>query len=253
MTNENTLLGIPINYDSKETILEKILKHLKNPKVFFNIVSLNPEIMVEASRIPEFKKVIEQAQIRINDGVGVVVASSLKGIPRVIRFTGVELTKELLKIADKRRLRVMLLGGMPKVAEKMVDCQKQAGSEAIFTATHGFRNIQSPTTPEINKIISIVTSFKPHIVLMALGSPFSELWLYRHRDVFKGVVCASVGGSFDYFSGTISKPPHIIRSYGLEWLYRLIRQPWRWRRQLKLITFARLVILEAVRFRLNIK
>ena len=250
---QQTLLGIPIEQQSRGESLEKIIKYLKSPNNCFHIVSLNPEILVETQKDPLFRKVVATAQMRIIDGSGVFAACKVKGIKCSERFTGVELMEELLKTADKQRLRVMLLGGMPKVAEEVVKCQKLGGSEAIFTATEGIKDKHNPSKDEEVRILAIVAHFRPHIMLVSFGSPFSELWLYNHRKNLNGVLVASVGGAFDYLSGRVTRPSRLAQNLGIEYLVRLVRQPWRWRRQLNLISFVVFTFKEAILFRLQRK
>lgn len=250
--NQNSLLKIPIEAYSKEYILEKIIKNIKNPSRFFHVVSLNPEILVETSKNAEFLEVVTSAQIRIIDGSGVILASRLKGISVGERYTGVELMEDILKGVLKGGSRVMLLGGKPNVADKIINCQKRARSKAIFSATVGIKDIQHPTSKENKDILSIVADFRPHILFVSFGSPFSEMWIYKHRKELNKTVCASVGGAFDYLAHITLRPPKIIRDLGLEYVYRLLVQPWRFKRQLKLITFARLSIIEAIKYRLGV-
>jgi len=82
------------------------------------------------------------------------------------------------------------------------------------------------------------------LIFVAFGSPAQELWLYKHRGKFKGIVCMGVGQGFDVLSGQVKRAPLLLRKIGLEWLYRLITQPWRWRRQLRLVKFLWLVFKE---------
>ena len=246
---QNSLLNIPIDPLSRKEVLEKIIKYIKTSRNFLHIVSLNPEILVEATKNPQFKKVVKSAQIRIVDGSGVILASKLIGIQIGERYTGIKLMEDLLKEASHQRLRVMLLGGRPKIAEQIVACQKQAQSKATFFATDGIKDIQNPTAREEKGILFIVADYRPHILLVSFGSPFSELWLYEHRQSLKKIVCASVGGAFDYMAGTTPRAPQFIHQIGLEWLYRLVTQPWRWRRQLKLITFTKEIFKEMIKYR----
>ena len=91
-------------------------------------------------------------------------------------------------------------------------------------------------------ISSIVVGYKPHFVFVAFGSPDQELWIGRHKKILSGRVVIGVGGAFDYLSNNIKRAPVVIQKIGMEWLYRLVIQPWRWKRQLKLIKFVWLVI-----------
>ncbi len=243
---KNKILGITVIPQSKKNILEKIKKYLENPTDFFHIVSLNPENLVIAQNLENFKRVINTAQIRIVDGIGVVMASRILNVKVGERLTGVELMKELITMPSERRLRVLLIGGKPNLAVKLADCYSKRYPKAKFLGIEGIKNIKNPQKKEEKKIFSIVANFKPQIVLVAFGSPDQELWLFRHRDQFKNCLCMGVGGAFDYLGGVVPRAPVFIRRLGLEWLFRLIIQPWRWHRQLRLIRFVWLVGKEKI-------
>ena len=242
--SKNKILGITIPKEPKKQVLEKIIKYIHSPKGFFHIVSLNPEIFILAEKNYEFKKVVETAQIKTIDGVGIVIASRLLGVEAGDRLTGVDLMDELIKQADELRLRVLLIGGKQNLALDLVDCYKDKYPEASFFGTIGIKDIKNPKKEEENEIFSIVRRHKPHLIFAAFGSPDQELWLARHSKELSGIVCMGVGGSFDFLSGKINRAPLFLQKIGMEWLFRLVKQPWRWRRQLRLLYFAYLVIRE---------
>jgi len=242
--DKNSLLGIPINQDDKNTILENIKKYIATPKGFYHIVSLNPEIMVSASENPEFKKVVGTAQIRIIDGIGVVLAAQMLDLKAGPRLTGVDLMEEVIKMASVMRLRVMLIGGKQKLAKELADCYNDKYPEAKFIGLMGIEDIKNPKKTEESRIFSIVAGFRPQIIIISFGSPDQEIWLERHRKQFNGIIGIGVGGAFNYLGGQVSRAPELLRGIGLEWLYRLFTQPWRWRRQLRLFKFIQLVVLQ---------
>ncbi len=239
---ENSILGVSIRYLQKSQVLEKIKKYLRNPSGFFQIVSLNPENLVIVHENKEFKKVLETSQIKIVDGVGVVLAGRALGIKVGERIPGVELMRDMLKEADRLRLRVLLIGGKGNLALQLVECYEQSYPQAKFMGDEGFKNIKNQAQSEKNALFSIVASYKPHIIFAAFGSPDQELWFYHHKDRLNRIICMGVGGAFDYEGEKISRAPLTLRRIGLEWLFRLVRQPWRWRRQLRLIKFCWLVL-----------
>lgn len=244
ITMKTTLLDIPVESYTKRQVLEKIEKYLSDPSGFFHITSLNPENFVLSDSDEVFKKVVTASQIKIIDGVGVVVAGRVLGLILGPRYSGVDLMTDLLSIAHERRLRVMLIGGRPKIAEKIVECQRGKFFEAEFFALEGISDIKHPTQEEEKTIFSIVARYKPHFLFVAFGSSAQELWLYNHRSRLEGIVCMGVGGAFDYLSGEVVRAPQIVRNAGLEWFVRLLRQPWRIRRQTKLLTFVKLIVKE---------
>lgn len=238
------LLGIEVKNQSKNEVLEKIKKYIDLHNQFCHIVSLNPENIVVVQKNNIFKKVIETAQIQLIDGVGIVLAAQILNIPIGMRLTGIDLMKELLELAEKGRLTVLLIGGRPNLALQLADCYKTQFPEANFFGIEGFKNIQKPTKKEENKILSIVRSSKPNLIFAAFGSPAQELWLARCSNAFKGIVCMGVGQGFDVAAHLVNRAPILIQKIGFEWLYRLVTQPWRWRRQLRLIQFIWLVLKE---------
>lgn len=239
---DKKLLGIEIKYQTKNDILEKIKKYIRDPKDFLHIVSLNPENMVTAQENADFNKVLSDAPIKLIDGVGIVMAAHIKGIEVAERVTGVSMMEELVRLADEIRLRVLFIGGKPDLAVRLAQCYSQSYKNGRFLGILGIRDIKNPKRGEEDKIFSIVTDYKPHIVLAAFGSPAQELWFYRNRARLKGIVCVGVGGAFDYLSGDILRAPKIIQRLGLEWLFRLIREPWRIKRQLRLPKFLFLIL-----------
>lgn len=233
----NKILGITISPKSKSDILEKILLFLKKPIGYYHIVSLNTENIVITTENILFKRVVETAQMKIVDGVGIVIASRWLGVEVGERMTGVGLMEDLLKIASDRCLRVLMIGGKEKLAHRLAKCYSDKYSTAKFLGLQGVVDIKNPGKDEEDRIFSIVADYKPHFVFVAFGSPNQELWIARHKKVFSGCVVMGVGGAFDYLGGNINRPSKVIQKLGLEWFYRLIRQPWRWRRQMRLVKF----------------
>lgn len=238
------ILGLSTKPLSKNIILEKIKKYSEKPKGFFHIVSLNPENLLAARQNQEFKNVLQMAQIQIIDGIGVVLAARLLGVEVGERLTGVELMQDLVIMANNQRLRVLLIGGRANLADKLAKCYGQAYPEARFYGLEGIRDIKNPANIEEERIVSIVSDFKPHLLFAAFGSPEQELWLSRHKSQFTGIVCMGVGGAFDYLGGLVPRAPRFMQKIGLEWLFRLIVEPWRWRRQLRLLKFIWLVLTD---------
>jgi N-acetylglucosaminyldiphosphoundecaprenol N-acetyl-beta-D-mannosaminyltransferase len=234
-----TLFDIPLPTDDKKTILEKIKKNIDHPALFFHIVSLNPEIIELTKQQKKFKEIVKSAQMHIVDGTGIVLAANLLHIPVAPRLSGVDLLRELLDLAGHMRLRVVLIGGKSKVANVVAECYQQKYPEAQFIGLEGIHSIQNPQKKENEAIFSIVAATRPHFVFVSFGSPWQELWIEQHQTELKYAVCMGVGGSFDFISGNVARAPAVFRAIGLEWLFRLLRQPWRWKRQLRLLQFIR--------------
>jgi len=239
------ILDIDIQNDSIKKVLYTIIKNIP-PEQFFHIVSLNPEILVETQKNKTFKDIVKTAQINIVDGVGVALTiQTLFRIP-CKRITGVDLMEQVLKYAGKNSLRVVFIGGTTYLAESIAKCYQEKYPKAVFTGLQAIKNIKKPTTAEMDNISSIVTDVRPHFVFAAFGSPYQEIWLWNNRKLFSSSICMGVGQGFDVLGGHINRAPLWIRNIGFEWLYRLVSQPWRWKRQLKLPLFVFLVIKEYI-------
>jgi len=244
---EKKFLGIKVFSCDRKNTLEKIKKYLKNHKKFCHIVSLNPENLVIAKKNHKFKKVLEKAQIQIVDGVGVILASRLLGVSVGERYPGVDLVADLLNLASKIRLRVLFIGGKPNLAERLANCYQKKYPISKFFGLEGILDIKNPKKKEEKKIFSIISDFKPHLIFVAFGSPYQELWIDRHKKEFGNCVVMGVGGAFDFLGGVVPRAPVFLRKIGLEWFFRLLVQPWRLRRQMRLLKFLGLVFGEVIK------
>ncbi len=242
------MLGVAIPTESKTEVREQIKKCLISHGKFTHVVSLNPENIVIAQENESFLRILNEAEVRIIDGIGIVKAAQTLNIPVGKRYSGVDLMSDLLNDSTISPLRVLFIGGKGNLAEELADCyqanQAQIHSDNEYRGIQGFEDITRPKEAEEAKIRSIVLDYMPHLVFVAFGSPYQELWIDEHKQYFEASVCMGVGGGFDFLSGRISRAPKVVRGIGLEWLYRLIRQPWRIRRQLRLLKFVYLVIMQ---------
>lgn len=237
----NSILGIQIHPYLKSELVDEVI-HRVEKKEFTHIVSLNPEILVEAYGNTGFKHLINSAHIKIVDGVGVVLAGRILSVPVGDRLVGVDLMEFLIKLADKKRLNVLILGGYNSVASDLAEKLKNTYEKAEFRGIEGYENIHKPTETEEKEVEKVLTEFNPHIIFIAFGAPHQEYWVSRHREFLSKTMCMSVGGAADFLAGKVPRAPVVMRKMGFEWLFRLIIQPWRWKRQLKLIVFMWLVI-----------
>ena len=236
------LLGIDVDLKTQNNNLEKILLSLDQSDAFFHIVSLNPETVVIAHHNRQFRKVLSQGDIQLVDGIGILLGCAILDIPAQERIAGVDFMNEIIKLSKNRSLRVLLLGGQGELAEKLALRYQKIYPSSKFKGYFGISNIHNPDKQEEDMIFSIVADYKPQILFVAFGSPYQELWLDKHKDQLKGIICMGVGGSFDFLSGEVKRAPIAIRKIGLEWLFRLILEPWRWKRQMRLIEYMVLVI-----------
>lgn len=241
----DTILGVELHPHTKAEIVSVLKDHLES-HTYAQIVSINPEILTAAKNDEDFFHIINSAEIKIIDGVGVILAASVLQVPVGERLTGVELMQRLVAMADKAELRVLLIGGGRGVAEQLAKKLQKDHQNAIFKGNFGYEDIKNPTSKEEEELQTLIKTYKPNMVFVAFGAPFQEKWIYFHKDILHPAICMGVGGTFDFLAGNVPRAPLFIQKIGLEWLFRLIIQPWRWKRQLKLLKFISLVIQERI-------
>lgn len=225
------LFGVGITNETPENILEYIVRSLQKKQKPYYVVTPNPEMIVLASKNPAFRKVLNNAEIASNDGVGLGIAARILGKSLHSRLTGVSLLENVCKRVVDWPITVAFLGGRPKVAEKAAEClkKKYPGLKVAYAT-------EETDSPERLPAADIL--------FVALGAPKQEFWMAEHLGKVKVTVMVGVGGALDYISGGVVRAPSPVRALGLEWLFRLIVQPWRWRRQLALPVFAWMVFKE---------
>jgi N-acetylglucosaminyldiphosphoundecaprenol N-acetyl-beta-D-mannosaminyltransferase len=202
------------------------------------IVTLNAEMTMAARADPALGGVIEAAQLVIPDGAGVVWALGRQGY-RVRRSPGIELARRLLQHAETKGWRVALVGASPDVMQRLVDrlATELPRLDLVFSA-HGFQPAEA--WPDLERRL---LEAHPDLVLAALGVPRQETWIQRVRPPISGL-WMGVGGSFDVWAGVKKRAPDWMSALHIEWLYRLIKEPTRWRRMLALPAFAWAVLRE---------
>ncbi len=207
------------------------------------VVTLNPEMVVHASRDAEFREVILSASLVLPDGIGVVLASRLLGSPLKERVTGVDTVERFAALGAEKGYRPFFLGARPGVARKAAEIlmQKYPGFRVAGTYPG------SPAPSEEEEILRMIREASPDALFVAFGFPAQEKWIARNFHRLGVPLAMGVGGALDFIAGVVPRAPRFIQKAGLEWLFRLIVQPWRWRRQLALPVFCFLVLKERLR------
>ncbi|MEZ4523323.1 MAG: WecB/TagA/CpsF family glycosyltransferase [Thermomicrobiales bacterium] len=210
-------------------------------------MTVNPEYVVAARRNPRFRAVLNSADLALADGVGILWAARLLRKPAPDRITGNDLVEAVAAMEHENK-RIFLLGAAEGVAEEAALVLRRRHPSAGIVGT--FSGDSHPSGWD--EIASALAAAKPTVLFVAFGHPRQDLWIAANRERLEshGILVASgVGGVYVYLSGRVTRAPGILRRLGLEWLYRLVRQPWRWRRQTVLPVFVLLVIVEAIRAR----
>lgn len=235
------ILGIPIHNVTLDEAVEQAAAWV-NGEDAHQIATVNPEFVMAARRDPAFRAVLERADLCLPDGVGITLAARYLGRPLRERVAGVDLVEALAARAAREGWRLFFLGAAPGVAER---------AAAILAARHPGLTVAgtfagSPRREEEADIVRRVRAARADLLLVAYGAPAQEVWLARNLARTGAKVGVGVGGALDYIAGIVPRAPRWMRRAGLEWFYRLIRQPWRWRRQRVLPLYALLVLLSRV-------
>jgi N-acetylglucosaminyldiphosphoundecaprenol N-acetyl-beta-D-mannosaminyltransferase len=215
---------------------------------FAQVVTFGSEMAMLARRDPTYRDVVNAAELVVLDTVGVVVAARMLGQPVRERVAGIELVERVCADCARDNIPIFLLGGAEGVA-------KQAASE--LTQRHPGLKIAGVhdgyfSDADDAAVAREIRKSGARLVLVALGFPRQELWVHSHAVVLGPVVCIGIGGSLDVISGRLQRAPETMRKLGLEWLYRLIKEPQRLGRQLVLPLFAFLVAGQALRERFRL-
>lgn len=225
------ILGIPFVNTTKAQFVKKLDEHLANQEKAF-VVTANPEIVMKVREEEQYKKVINQATYITADGIGIVKAAQLLNKPIPERVTGYDTMLDLLQLAEEKQYSIYLLGGQQETLDKALqNIQLNYPKIRIVGQHNGFFDWNN------NNIQKEILLTKPDLIFAALGVPKQEMWIAENLPVFEKGVCLGVGGSFDVIAGTVERAPEIWQKANLEWFYRLIKQPSRWRRMLALPRF----------------
>lgn len=185
------------------------------------VVTINPEMIDYALKNPEFADLINQAEFVIPDGIGVQLGLRIKGY-KIRRIPGIEFAKRML--IETKGLPAAFVGAKPDVAQKAVNNLLKEIPELNAVYIHdGYFS-------DTDLIVKEISSANPRIVLAALGSPKQEEFIFRLKKLLPEALLIGVGGSFDVWAGEVERAPEIYQKLGLEWLYRTVKEPARFKR-----------------------
>lgn len=234
------VLGVgihPLKLSETVEVIGDWIGHRHHGAVTRQVVTLNAEMLYRAQGDPELRRVMEEADLVVPDGHGVVWAGRRAGYRVPERVTGIDLIHALAE-AGRNRWSFYLLGSLPGVAgEAATNLQRQYPGLIVAGTGHGY--FERSETPDV---VRRIRDAAPDLLLVALGSPGQELFIHRHRHELGAAVAIGVGGSLDVLAGRLRRAPVLFQRLRLEWLYRLLQEPSRWRRVLVLPRFVWMVL-----------
>lgn len=277
MLRKENILGVGITTNFKDEILEYLITRLQTKDKKIIIVTPNPEMLVASHHDNSLKTLLNSADIALPDGTGLLWASTLLGKGIKGRLTGVDFMKFACDKLANQPFTVGFLGGRGNVAELTANCLKKkypnlkvsfvseewgdtsgsvaSPSPSISSLTSSLRAHNGMSSGRVTpskkaEFISHKSSVFDHpqidLLFVAFGFPKQERWIAQNLNSIPVQAAMGVGGAFDYISGNVARAPRFVQKLGFEWLFRLIRQPWRIKRQLALVEFVWLVIRERV-------
>lgn len=233
------VLGVRVDCVTMEQALAQCAQ-LLNTDGCHQVVTLNPEFVMLAQRDAAFRALVREASLVTPDGAGIVWALRRQGFANVARVTGIDVMRELCAHAAQTDTSVFLLGAAPGIAARAAKVlQRQLPGLRIAGTAVG-----APDPDQAAEICLQIQESGADLLFVAFGCPAQDFWIEQHQKATGARLAIGVGGSFDYISGKIGRAPVWMRNANLEWLYRLLRQPWRWRRQRVLIRYLWRVIRE---------
>lgn len=257
------IFSLSILCESRATVFAFFENILKNPKQVSSTLSVftpNPEQIVLAEKEMSFFKTLEKADYLLPDGIGLVYSSWLLHFfgkisqPIAERIAGVELVEHLLEIAKKQKQTTLIIGGRDYKGsyegEFFEDEKSLVELKPKVYWTEAYQDKLEILGVEEEALEKIIRRLKPELVFVALGAPDQEEWIINHKKILdkNGVkISMAVGGSFDVLLNKVKRAPKFVRQLGLEWLWRLRQQPWRFKRQLRLIDFTIISVKEIFR------
>ncbi|QFK72900.1 WecB/TagA/CpsF family glycosyltransferase [Pradoshia sp. D12] len=224
--------GIPFYSSTMEDFVHNEIKKRIDAEDKTFIVTANPEIVEYARNHHDYRNLIMQADYITPDGVGIIIASKILNKPLKERITGYDMMLEFLKMNTTRPLRIYMLGAEAEVIKNCAEKIKASYPNVELVGYHhGFIDIDD------SQFAEKISALEPDLVLLGMGFPRQENWITKHYDKFNKGVFIGIGGSFDVFSGKLKRAPEFWIKLNLEWLYRLLKQPSRWKRMLVLPLF----------------
>lgn len=233
------ILGVRVDAITFDDMLDRIGSWIREGGPH-QICTVNPEFVMEARRNAAFAAVLEAADLCIPDGVGLLWAARRQGRRLPERVTGSDGVPLIARRAEEEQWRLFLLGAAPGVAERagarLVELYPALQIAGAYAG--------SPSDGDAPEILARITAARPDVLFVAYGAPKQDLWIAKHSAALGVPAMMGVGGSLDFLVGAQKRAPKWLQRLNLEWLYRLVIQPWRWRRQKALPRFVLAVLKE---------
>lgn len=233
------VLGVRVDLVTERSFLDLVARWVdeRQPR---QVVTINPEFVMRARDNAPFAGVLEAADLATPDGVGIIWAARRQGVRIAGRVGGADMAEPLARQCARLGHRLFLLGAADGVAAQAARRLVEHVPGLVIAGTYA----GSPQEEYDEEIVGLVGAARPDVLLVAYGSPAQDFWIARNKDRLGVPVSIGVGGTLDYLAGVQRRAPVIVRRLWLDWAFRLLRQPWRWRRMLAIPRFMLAVLRE---------
>ncbi|MDF2927456.1 MAG: N-acetylmannosaminyltransferase [Paenibacillaceae bacterium] len=233
------IFGVPISkLGFRETI--QVLADAVESRKPHQVITANPIMVMAALQDPGYMQLMKQAEFIVPDGAGVVWAAGYVGNPVAERVPGIEIMQEMVKLAEERSWKVFLLGASREVVEAAAaELKKQHPRLQLAGVRDGYFGADQD-----HQVIEEIRAANPDMLFVGRSADKQEPWIARYKEELGVPVVMGVGGSFDVLSGKLKRAPKLFRQLRMEWFYRLLQEPYRYKRMLILPRFAMKVIRE---------
>ena len=235
MDNKISIRGINVDNVSMDEAVD-IIDGFAASKSFHAVFTPNAEIVQLCVEDESIREVVNSADLIVPDGAGVVLASKILGRPLKSKVAGVDLGKHAIELSEKKGYKVYFVGGKPGIAELAAEKLKESYPNFNLVGTHDGYFAKEGEKSE--RVIDDICAKAPDILFVCFGVPAQEKWIFANRDRLKDIgLIMGLGGSLDSYAGTVKRAPDIFIKLILEWFYRLIKEPRRIGRMMKLPKF----------------
>ena len=230
MSEKIDVLGVKFDNVTMDEALDAAWALMEQPGCKY-VVTPNPEIVMDCRADPDALEAVNGAALTIPDGIGIIYGAKLLKTPLKEKVGGCDFSLKLMARMAGAGKSVFILGGKPGVAAQAAENLAAQFPELRFAGTHdGYFKDDAPVVAEIN-------AAAPDLLLVCLGAPKQELWMHKNAPALSARLMIGAGGSVDIYAGTAQRAPEAWCNAGLEWLYRLLKEPKRLRRQMALPKF----------------
>lgn len=244
MADKVNILGVKVDKVNVEQASDIIMEHIRTSDKAMSVFTPNSEIIMMGYRDSEFCELLNSSELLTADGIGVVYASRIVKNPIAERAAGYDIACRTLEKLAKIGGTLYLFGSKPGVAELAGEnIEKKYPGVKVVGCSDGYFDDEKE-----KQIIAKINEANPDVLFVCLGAPKQEKWITAHKSELKAKVCMGIGGSVDVFAGTVKRAPEFYTKHGIEWLYRLVKQPSRFVRMLDLPRFGFKVLLKGKKF-----